>query len=88
MARPPYIDAGSNADGTGHRERRATKQDLVLDLLKREGGASLAALVEATGWQSHTTRAALTGLRKKGHAIIKHKVDGVTRYAIALAQAE
>jgi hypothetical protein len=88
MARPPYVDGGSNADDTGHSEKRATKQDLILGVLKQEGGTSLAALVEVTGWQPHTTRAALTGLRKKGHAITREKVDGVTRYAIAPAPTE
>jgi len=38
--------------------------------------------VAATGWLPHTTRAALTGLRKKGHAIARDRVEGVTRYAI------
>ena len=31
----------------------------------------------------HTTRAALTGLRKKGHAVDKFKRDDVTCYRIA-----
>jgi len=59
----------------------------VLALLQRPEGPSLAELVGATGWLPHTTRAALTGLRKKGHAITRDKVDGVTRYAIVAAPA-
>jgi hypothetical protein len=84
MARPPYVDGSDNAntDAAAPSDKPATKQSLVLDLLKQEGGTSLDAIVEATGWQPHTTRAALTGLRKKGHAIRKDKIDGVTRYAI------
>jgi hypothetical protein len=39
-------------------------------------------MVEATGWLPHTTRAALTGLRKKGHAIAKGKRGDVTCYSI------
>lgn len=56
-----------------------TKIALVLALLRREGGATLGELVQATGWLPHTTRAALTGLRKKGHAIARGRVrpDGV-----------
>jgi DNA-binding MarR family transcriptional regulator len=42
-------------------------------LLQREEGATLGELIDATGWLPHTTRAALTGLRKKGHAIEKTK---------------
>ena len=48
-----------------------TGQVLLVDLLKREGGATLADIVEATGWLPHTSRAALTGLRKKGHEVAR-----------------
>ena len=68
--------------------KRVTKQDLVLELLRREGGAPLSAIVEATGWLPHTTRAALTGIRKKGHDVIRSKIDGETRYAVAAAPAQ
>lgn len=63
--------------------RTGTKQALVLDLLGRDSGATLTELVEATSWLPHTTRAALTGLRKKGHAILTEKVETGTRYRIA-----
>ena len=61
------------------------KTATVITLLQREGGASLGDLVAATGWLPHTTRAALTGLRKKGHVIDKVKVEGTTTYRIAAA---
>ena len=57
-----------------------TKSSAVLTLMQRDQGATLAELVEETGWQPHTTRAMLTGLRKKGHAIGRRKRDGVTFY--------
>jgi hypothetical protein len=66
---------------------RTTKQSLLIDLLGREPGAPLAAIVEATGWLPHTARAALTGLRKKGHAIERFRSDDETRYRIATAPA-
>ena len=50
-----------------------SKTDNVLTLLRREQGASMDELVAATGWLPHSTRAALTGLRKKGHAITLDK---------------
>ena len=59
-----------------------TKRDTILVLLARPHGATLDEMVTATGWLPHTTRAALTGLRRKGHAIARDKVEGVTRYAI------
>ena len=65
---------------------RATKASLVLDLLRREQGATLAQLVATTGWLPHTTRAALTGLRKKGHPIERERRDGVSHYRIVTAK--
>jgi len=43
----------------------ATKRALIDGLLRRRRGASLVELTEATGWQAHSVRAALTGLRKQ-----------------------
>jgi hypothetical protein len=58
----------------------------VLDLLRRPEGATLDDLVAATSWLPHTTRAALTGLKKKGHVISSEKRDGVRRYRIVAAR--
>ncbi|MCP3731037.1 DUF3489 domain-containing protein [Sphingomonas sp. MG17] len=62
---------------------RLSKSAKVLDLLRRADGATLPELIEATGWLPHTTRAALTGLRKKGHAIERGKRGSDTCYTIA-----
>ena len=32
--------------------------------------------MEATGWLPHTTRAALTGLRKRGYAVVHERIEG------------
>jgi hypothetical protein len=50
----------------GGGPRTGTKRTIVIDMLQRPRGASLDELVDATGWLPHTTRAALTGLRKAG----------------------
>jgi DNA-binding MarR family transcriptional regulator len=63
--------------------RTGSKTDAVLELLNRDEGATSAELIEATGWLPHTTRAALTGLRKKGHAIERTKRGDQTCYRIA-----
>ncbi|GAO39524.1 hypothetical protein SCH01S_33_00110 [Sphingomonas changbaiensis NBRC 104936] len=68
------------------KARSDTKQAKVLELLRREQGASIEELMQATGWLPHTTRAALTGIRKRGVTLDKNKVDGVTRYTAAAAQ--
>ena len=47
----------------------------MITLLKRPGGATLAELVAATSWLPHTTRAALTGLRKRGYAVGIDRAD-------------
>ena len=65
---------------------RPSKIDQVITLLSGERGASLDEIIAATGWQRHSARAALTGLRKKGHAVTRDKIDGVSRYSIRNAE--
>ena len=48
---------------------RETKAAILRKLLSRKAGADLAALQAATGWQPHSVRAALSGLRKAGYSI-------------------
>jgi hypothetical protein len=68
--------------------RDGSKQALVIALLRREEGASPNELAAATGWLAHTTRAALTGLRKKGHVLTREKRrDGVSIYRIVGPEA-
>jgi hypothetical protein len=62
-----------------------TKIAGVIALLKRRQGATIEELMEATGWLPHSTRAALTGLRKKGHVLAKDKRGDATCYRIAKA---
>jgi len=66
-------------------DKPQTKTDLIFGLLRREEGATLEQLVAATGWLPHTTRAALTGVKRKGHALSSDKSDGVRTYRIAPA---
>lgn len=85
MARQPAPHADTQGSGPtdGTTPKPPVKQELVLALLRREGGASLAAISEATGWLPHSARAALTGLRKKGHAIESRKIGELTTYFLA-----
>ena len=62
--------------------RRPSKNDQVVELLRRPEGATLEELTSATGWLPHSARAVLTGLRKKGHAIVREKRGEVTCYRI------
>jgi hypothetical protein len=60
-----------------------SKTAVLIQLMTREGGATLDQMVEATSWQPHTVRAALTGLRKKGHAVTSDKVDRTRTYRLS-----
>jgi hypothetical protein len=64
--------------------RPGSKQALIIKMLSRKAGATLEALVEATTWLPHTTRAALTGLRKRGYTVRLERQDGKpSHYRIA-----
>jgi hypothetical protein len=69
--------------------RAGSKLALVVELLQRDGGATIGDLAEATGWLSHTTRAAITGLRKRGYSVMRDKRDsGASGYRISRALIE
>ncbi len=53
------------------------KTDFILALLRQPNGAVLADLMAATGWQAHSVRSAISGIKKKfGAALVIEKVDG------------
>ena len=68
--------------GTQSGPRLGSKAAKIIDLLQRDQGATLDELIAATGWLPHTTRAALTGLRKRGYEKTRGHLGGVTRYRI------
>ncbi len=77
---------GKSAQQTNVPVRAGTKQATLIDMLKKPGGASIAQMGAKTGWQPHSVRAALTGLRKRGFDITREKNDaGVTVYRLAEA---
>src|SRR5260370_1436485 len=62
---------------------RQSKKAAIVGLLERPNGAAISDLTAATGWQVHSVRAALTGLRKDGKELIRAKDQaGVTRYRL------
>ena len=50
-----------------------TKKAQLIQMLTRKAGVDVATISEKLGWQLHTTRAALTGLRKAGFEISAEK---------------
>ncbi len=85
---PPPAPAAAPAAGQGappaaEPAGRTTKQAVLIALLSDEAGASVPALAETLAWQNHTVRAALTGLRQKGHVLARTKdAAGTTVYRI------
>lgn len=67
------------------RKRAAkSKKDQLVALLSKPNGARISVIVERLGWQAHTVRAALSGLRKQGVEVntSKSPKTGETVYAI------
>jgi hypothetical protein len=67
--------------------REGSKLSEVMKLLRRDGGVTIEELAATMGWLPHTTRAVLTGLRKRGISVERHKTPDsrVSAYAIGKA---
>jgi len=76
----PATATGPRAAGAAPAGKAPSKQQQLAALVVRDEGATLDQMIAATGWLPHTTRAALTGLKKKGYVISSDRVDGVRTY--------
>ncbi|MGB6229942.1 MAG: DUF3489 domain-containing protein [Litorimonas sp.] len=56
--------------------REKTKQAKLIGMLSRKTGVTLEKASDTLGWQPHTTSATMTGLRKRGYAIVREARDG------------
>jgi hypothetical protein len=76
----PYAASGS-ASKPKHRIRSSqsskpaakSKQEQLVALLSKPNGVRVSVISVRLGWQSHTVRAAISGLRKRGHEIVTSK---------------
>jgi hypothetical protein len=59
----------SLAQPAPRKQREGTKQEQVLDMLRRPEGATVEQVSDATDWAHHTVRGFFAGLKKKGHAV-------------------
>jgi len=65
-----------------------TKLEALTTLLERPEGATMTAMIAATGWQAHSIRGAIAGaLRKKGHIATSEKAEGGRVWRIVSAAA-
>ncbi|MBN8648523.1 MAG: DUF3489 domain-containing protein [Caulobacterales bacterium] len=59
---------------------KPTKQQIIIDLLSREGGACLEEMIEATNWQKHSIRGVISGsLKKKLGLKVQSRITGNVR---------
>jgi len=67
----------ANPAPTAHTQREGTKQAALIAMLRAPEGATLAEIMTATGWQSHTVRGAMAGALKKklGLEVTSEKVE-------------
>ncbi len=70
------------------QKKATTKAAMVIRILSREKGATLLEMSKTTGWQPHSCRAFLTGLRKKCAILKEQRSEGSLSYRIAPAAAE
>ena len=62
--------------GDAGSPRAGSKLAKVIGMLTSKAGTTIEAIVKATDWLPHTTRAALTGLRKRGYHVEKERREG------------
>ena len=74
---------GKSAQQTNAPVRAGTKQAALVDMMRTAAGATIAQMGAKMGWQPHSVRAAITGLRKRGYRVERQLEDGTSRYRIA-----
>jgi hypothetical protein len=89
---PDSIDSlegtGKAAEVGESAPREGSKLASVMALLRRSEGATIDVLTKATGWLPHTTRAAITGVRKRGYSVILDRsAKGASVYRLSNPQA-
>ena len=76
---------GATAKDATPATRDGSKKAIVLDMLKRPDGATLADIMSATSWQAHSVRGFISGSlgKKMGLTVVSFKrPDGVRAYRI------
>ena len=74
--------AAAQAASANGSKKRLSKATELISLMQQERGATIIELMNAAGWQRHSTRSFITSLRKKGHLLQRTRRDGQPCYAI------
>jgi Protein of unknown function (DUF3489) len=88
----PAGTEGRSAEDIEHNFKAASesgsKQGRVLALLRAPNGATITAIMQATGWQRHSVRGFLAGVvgKRLKLNLTSHKVDGSRVYRITDAE--
>jgi FixJ family two-component response regulator len=83
MRNTPIKKANPTVSDPAVQKVMPTKHQQIIDLLSRDAGATLEDMSNTANWLTHSTRAFLSSLKKRGYDVVSDKVEGVRRYKIA-----
>jgi len=85
MTKRTKTEAAPEAPVQNVSQAATGKIAVLTGLLRQPGGATIEAMMAATGWQAHSVRGAISGSIKKslGASVMSEKVDGVRTYRLA-----
>ena len=86
QSKPPSgsADVGTTNVPSADGPRASTKRAMLIGMLERPEGASVAEIGQRLGWLPHTVRAAITGLRHAGREVTRSKdATGQSLYRLA-----
>ena len=79
----PFVTAKRTITQPSSAPVKTSKSAAIAKLLSRPRGATVDEMISATGWQPHSVRAFLSGLRKRGQALIREeRKDGRNAYRV------
>jgi len=80
----PRKSRSAKLEAPGSHVRADTKLGIIIALMRRREGASIAEIAKATGWQAHSVRGAISSTLKGKLAlnVTSEMKDGVRRYRL------